>query len=420
MVFIDLILVLVIFIYLYSKKGISLLSPAFIFLMIHFFFISLRAYQIFILDYELVVNNIYSSYLTINEVENGLIAADLSLVGFILGFFFMKNSYIKKGNRLHLKFKNYKETKNKLINYYLIFITILGIVGTLAFSTLPYQTQNLAIENNIFISLLTNLGVISAILLIYVKGFKKKYLLYLFLILAIFSIQGYHRYRVILPLIFLMGYYLKVHNLKMPPLKYYIIGAIVFIFSFPLKQIGKSIQQNKQIDLVEIGLNSFSNIVEGESGDLSFFEQSSAMIGSVDKQQNFFNGKTYIPVFLFWVPRAFWPDKPKLNQWQHDISSVGRNYGQMGQISLISGESYANFGFFGSFLIPFLLGKIYSKVYYYFRNIDINHRGFLLLLLLNMILFQVWRDGIISLIVFPIVNYLPIIVLFLMKKKVVK
>lgn len=417
MVFIDLLLVFVIFMYLYSKKEISFLNPSFLFLVFHFFFVSVRAFQILLLDAKIIANYWYSEYITIDEIGNALIVSDLTLLGFILGFNLLKNKFVQRGKRKAIEFKDYQENSPKKINTFITIATFLGIFGTLSFAVLPGQTQDLGeTESNMFITLLTNLGVISALLLIYERGFKKIYVTYLFLILAIFSIQGYHRYRVILPLLFLMGYYLKKNNLKFPPVKFIFIGFIIFVFSFPLKQIGKSIQQKEQIDLIEVGLNSFNNIVEGESGDLSFLEQSAAMIGSIEKKQKVFYGETYVPILFFWVPRVFWSGKPKLNQWQHDISSEGRDYGQMGQISLLSGESYANFKYLGAFFMPFLVGRFFSKIYYSYKNVNINHKGFLFLLLLNMILFQIWRDGVISLIVFPIVNYLPILILILIKK----
>lgn len=417
MVFIDLLLVLIFFMYLISKKEISFLNPCFLFLVFHFFFVSIRAYQILILDTDIIANLWYDDYVTVDEISTALIVADFTLLGFFLGFNLLINKFIIKGEKLSKQYLNYKEKSPIKIKSYLTVMTFLGVFGTLSFAVLPGQAGNLEdAESNMFITFLTNLGVISALLLIYERGFKKIYLIYLFVILAIFSLQGYHRYRVILPLLFLMGYYLKMNNLKIPPVKYLFIGFIVFVFSFPLKQIGRSFQKNDQIDLVEIGEESFNDIVGGESGDMSFLEQSAAMIGSMDKKQMVFYGNTYTPILFFWVPRTFWSEKPSLNQWQHDISSGGRNYAQMGQISLFSGESYANFRYFGAFFIPFIIGRFYSKNYYLYRNINIKHKGFLFLLLLNMILFQVWRDGLISLIIFPIVNYLPIVLLIILKK----
>jgi oligosaccharide repeat unit polymerase len=417
MIFLDLLLVIVIGIYLVSKKGIDFLNPALLFLIFHIIFVSSRSYQILVSGAGIISNSWYSSFITTSEIEKALIVADLTLLGFILGFVVNRKAYNRKGVALVEKFKNYEERSPQVINYFIIIAVVLGVFGTLSFAILPGQIVNLAdTESSIYSSLLTNLGVISALILIYVKGFKRVYLLYFLAILVIFSIQGYHRYRVILPLLFLMGYYLKVNGLKMPPIKFLFLGFVIFVFSFPLKQIGRSLQRNETIDFVELGISSFNEIVEGESGDLSFLEQSAAMIGSMDNMDKMFYGETYVPILFFWMPRVYWDDKPKLNQWQYDISTPGRDYGQMGQISLLSGESYANFGYFGAFAIPWFVGMLYSKIYFYYRNINLNHKGFLLLLLMHMILFQVWRDGLISLIIFPIVNYLPLILLILLKR----
>jgi len=195
-----------------------------------------------------------------------------------------------------------------------------------------------------------------------------------------------------------------------------IIGFVVILLSFPLKEIGYSIRDGQKIELTEIIAKSFKDLVSGESGDLAFIEQSAAMINSTDDKNIIFYGRTYMPILIFWIPRDYWKEKPKLNEWQFEISSAGRDYGEMGQISLLTGEAYANFRLFGVFFIPLLVGIFYSKIYFSFSKLHEKHKGFLLLLIYNMILFQTWRDGLISLILFPLLNYLPLIVLFFIKK----
>ena len=153
-------------------------------------------------------------------------------------------------------------------------------------------------------------------------------------------------------------------------------------------------------------------------GDMSFIEQSAGMSGAIDMKDKICYGDTYQSILIFFVPRSLWKDKPSLNQWQHDISISGRDFGTMGQVSLISGESYANFRYIGVFLISFLVGRWYSFLYNSYSNLPAKHKGFLLLLLFNMVLFQVWRDGMISLILFPFLNYLPIMILYFIKKPI--
>jgi len=219
-----------------------------------------------------------------------------------------------------------------------------------------------------------------------------------------------------LPLVFLVGFYLKATQLNFPPLRYGLIAALLAIFIFPLKEIGKKIQKGEQIELIEVAKESIDGLLGGETGDLSFIEQSGAMIGSIDDKNTYFWGTTYLPTIFFWIPRSLWADKPALNFWQKEISTSGRDYAKQGQVSLLSGEAYANFSYVGAFMVPLCLGYFYGLVYRRAMVASIRHRHFLLLLLLNMILFQVWRDGLISLFVFPFINYFPLTVLYLIKK----
>jgi len=80
-------------------------------------------------------------------------------------------------------------------------------------------------------------------------------------------------------------YYLKTLNLKMPPFKYYVLGFVFILFSFPLKEVGRSYQETGNINLSEIIKDSFDEFTEGESGDMSFIEQSAGMIGAIDMKE---------------------------------------------------------------------------------------------------------------------------------------
>jgi len=234
--------------------------------------------------------------------------------------------------------------------------------------------------------------------------------------LFIFATQGYSRYRVYLPLFFLLLYYLKITGLRIPPLKFVVLGFLVIILSIPLKEIGMTVRAGLSVDLAKVGEKSVVSLFSGEAGDMALIEQSAAMIGNMDSKNKIFYGETYTPILFFAVPRSIWKEKPKLNAWQFEISDSGRKFGEMGQVSLVSGEAYANFRYLGIVIILFLLGRFYSFLYNSYVNLNAKHKGFLLLLLFNMIMFQVWRDGLISLFLFPFLNYLPIIGLYFIKK----
>lgn len=415
-IFFDIFIVLFLFVFLFKNKYLDMLNPTFLYLIIHTFFITYKGIQIFIFDYvALNSNNWYDNPITLNDVSFAIFLADLSLVSFFIGFYIVKKKFSKRGIKLQQQYRIIIEKRPRILHLYLGIVIVLGFIGMALYSFIPGIGID-EYEGDTFTNTLSSLGIISALILLYEFGFKLKYNLFFGLMALVYSLQGGNRYRVILPLLFLLLYYLKINNLKVPPIKYIFIGFLVILLSFPLKQIGKTFQVDNQIDLFEVITDSFKDLSEGKSGDLEFIEQSAAMISNINEKGIVFYGRTYEPILTFWIPRIYWKEKPKNNEWQWEISSNGRDFGEMGQISLISGESYANFRYFGVFFIPFMVGRFYSFLYYSYSKLPHNHKGFLLLLIYNMILFQAWRDGLISLILFPILYYSPLFILYLIKK----
>lgn len=416
-IYLDIFIVILLSLYLIKEKQLNVLNSCLIYLFFHVFFVTFRGIQIFFLGIKIISNKWYSTYITIEEIDKAIFIADISLLAFFIGFNLFVGNFKSNGNKLLKKYSEIKEANPKLIHYFLIVIFIVGLIGIATYRSIADRDIEEA-EYSTFSNMMTGLGIISSIILLYEKGFKKQYLIYFGILIVFYSLQGENRFRVILALLFVLMFYLKTQNLKLPPLKYYILGFVFILFSFPLKEVGKSYQETGKIELTEVIKDSYEEFTEGESGDMSFIEQSAGMIGAIDVKDKIFYGKTYQSIFFFFVPRSLWPEKPILNQWQHDISITGRDFGEMGQISLISGEAYANFRYIGVFLISFLVGRWYSFLYHSYSNLPAQHKGFLLLLLFNMVLFQVWRDGMISLILFPFLNYLPIMILYFIKKPI--
>lgn len=417
MIYFDLIVVVFLFAYLFLNKKFDLLNPSVIFLLFHVFFVTFKCVQIFFFDAKIISNQWYSNFVTVEEIEKAIFLADISLLGFFAGFHLFTKKFKKKGLRFTQKFQELKEKKSILLKSYLLLLVPLGIFGFVFFSFVPGLSSEEIVYDTIPL-ILGSLGIVSAVILLYEKGFVWYYVVFFFIMVVAYSLQGTLRFRVILPFVFVLLLYLKIQQLKYPPLKFVVLGFVLLLLSFPLKEIGKSYQEGETIRLTEVLSDSYEEVVSGESGDLSFVEQSAAMVGAIDVKDIIFYGGTYQPILFFWVPKKIWASKPRLNQWQFDISISGREFGELGQISMLSGESYANFRYLGVFFIPFLLARFYSYLFHVYHNVNYKHPGFLLLLLYNMVLFQVWRDGMISFIMFPITNYLPIMLLYFIKKTI--
>ena len=204
-IYLDIILVVFLFIYLVKEKQLNILNSSLIYLFIHVFFVTLRGIQIFFLDAKIISNKWYSTYITIDEIDKAIFLADISLVAFFVGFNFFTDGFRKKGTLLVKKFHNYKETRQRWIDYYLIAVFVAGIIGIVTYRSIADRDIDTE-EFSTFSNFLTSLGIISAIVLLYEKGFKKVYVAYFFLLIVFYSLQGENRFRVVLSLLFVLMY----------------------------------------------------------------------------------------------------------------------------------------------------------------------------------------------------------------------
>src|SRR5664279_4919277 len=109
------------------------------------------------------------------------------------------------------------------------------------------------------------------------------------------------------------------------------------------------------------------------------------------------------------VPRQWWPNKPALNSYQQEISTPSRPMALEGMVATIHGESYANLGVLGIIIISYVLA--YYLAWFYFAALRKSYfsvyRFTYVMVACNLI--QIFRDGLISLVVFTLVNMAPLV-----------
>jgi hypothetical protein len=149
----------------------------------------------------------------------------------------------------------------------------------------------------------------------------------------------------------------------------------------------------------------FLNQFRRYSGELSIkFQPEIFLQGHFDAFQNFMgainegfvsNGKQLLGVFLFFVPRSFWPDKP--------ISS-GRQLGEdlsysFGNISMpFFAEGYINFGFIGILIFTIVLGRFNCNMdKLYWNQLEfISTKGIIVFLIFMGLEFFILRGALLS------------------------
>lgn len=138
-------------------------------------------------------------------------------------------------------------------------------------------------------------------------------------------------------------------------------------------------------------LNSFRYFSEDEGSGIGI-DTGMFVSGHFDNYQNFalilFEniitwGQQLLGVFLFWVPRSVWPDKPigsgaLLAELQHfSLKNVSANF---------FAEGYINFGFFGIFLFIIILAFFNAKMdNMYWRSARFNKRSFFTIIYYTML-----------------------------------
>jgi hypothetical protein len=248
-------------------------------------------------------------------------------------------------------------------------------------------------------------------LLIFAFGFRWHLLALTAFFLGAVAFQGYHRFMLILPLLYFAALYLQANRRRWPGVVM-VVAALFIGLVFPrLKSIGASIQYGDYQNAITMVQESFGKskseyeVISTED----FLDQFAGGLSLVDTNDRKFWGSTYVAIITLPVPRAWWPDKPGLADHLQEISTSGRRYDIEGRILTYLGEAYANFGYAGLLLVPVLLGYLLTAACLRATTGPMLRLGRYLYLVFFMALIQTFRDGLLSIVVFTFVHNMPML-----------
>jgi len=252
------------------------------------------------------------------------------------------------------------------------------------------------------------IGVIG--LLIFVFGFRWHLVLLAAFFLGTVALQGYHRFMLVLPLLYLTAVYLQRQRRRWPTLLI-VLGGIFIGLVFPrLKDIGRAVQYGDTTEAIAQFSQAFvkdnQSFTSREGGE-DFLDQFAGGLSLIDGNERKFWGSTYLAIITLPIPRAWWPNKPGLADHMQEISTSGRRYDVEGRIFTYLGESYLNFGYAGLILIPALLGYLLTTACLRATSGPMLRFGRYLYLVFFMALVQTFRDGVLSILVFTVVHNMP-------------
>ena len=385
--------------------------PLTAYLLFHVYSFTNRAFNIYAGAPRMYEGQANAEVITVEEISRALLWADVALVVFAFASFWAHLRFEAKAGRPVVR-RVMNQNIARSIGLFCL------PIGAYTFFAIKSGGMLLA-EDNAALSYiqavsLWPIGVIG--LLVFSFGFRWYLLLLISLFLGSVALQGYHRFMLILPLLFFTAYYLQSTRRRWPTWPI-LVGGLVVMLIFPrLKYIGQAIQFGDTQEAIAQLTESFT--FKSKDKDVAavedFLDQYAGTLSLADSNERKFLGSTYVAIITLPIPRAWWPKKPGLADHVQEISTSGRNYAQEGRITTYLGESYLNFGHLGFFLIPGLVGYLLTAYCLQAAAGPMQRLSRYIYLVVFMALIQTFRDGLLSIFVFTIVHNMPMLFAFIL------
>lgn len=311
------------------------------------------------------------------------------------------------------------ELDNKLIAQVAIVALPIGIVTFLRNAFIPGgAAQSDSVASTAYSTLALTWPGLLLVILIYRNGFKFWLVFPMSAYLSIMAVQGFGRFRVILPAILLFQIWLDRRDRRWPRAGMIaLMIAVLFVF-FPLKDVGTSIKAGASYsEIRDVVTNSFTETLRGESSDQGILDQLALTLTLTDDYGQFFYGEPYLSVVTVPIPRTLWPEKPGLADHIQVISTSARPLNEVGGVTTLVGDLYLNFWLLGITAGAFALGRFAISAYRgaYSRSFLSMQRLMYLILVSSLI--QIARDGLISVPVFVLLQCLPLVLIVLLHRR---
>lgn len=402
---------------LFIVAGLLLLSrgafwhPLTMYLLFHGYTVTWRIWELALgLALPMYTNQVGRDSITYEEIGRGLLMADASLAVFCLGCWFAYNRASTKAPVPTFR----RPINTSIILSVCTFCLPLGAFALFSFQGGNYA-ENFFTKTNYFqVMTMWPIGCLS--MLVFVYGFRVILIIPIAVYLLMVGTQGYHRFMLILPVLFFTIVYLQRTRRRWPGAVFLIPLFLLFAVFPVLKHVGRAIQNGDNQEALRLVATSLSGKdgFEELSKNEGFLDQLSGALSLVDDTEKKFKGSTYVAIITLPVPRTLWPAKPGLADHLADISTTVRPYQQEGRVITYIGESYLNFRHAGVILVPFLLGLWLTS--WCMRATAGPHLRLerYLYCAFCISFLQLYRDGLTSLVVFTICHNLPMVFVWFM------
>ena len=213
---------------------------------------------------------------------------------------------------------------------------------------------------------------------------------------------GDTRWMLLLPTVFFCFAYLSRTGKRWPPRNVAIVLLVAGILALPGKQISHAISSGGGLPEISQAITStwVTSATQANHPDNQFLDMGAMTVSLVDEKGHFYYGSTVLDGIYNFIPRPLWPDKPKGGRWLPEISTRDRPMVSYGMTASLMGAAYVDFGYAGIVLIPFLFALFLGWAYFQAFRCNYYSIGRFYYLVMACTLFQPFRDGFTSFIVF--------------------
>ena len=388
-------------------RRMSFWHPLTVYLLFHLFSFTFRAFKILSGSPLMYAGQANAEAITPEEITRAMFWADVGLLVFAAAAWWAHRVFDAR---------SHEPVERKILNPNIArFIGIICFpVGAYVFFALKTSTMTVSYDSAsagyVQVMSMWPIGVLG--LLIFAYGFRSYLLALAGFFLGIVALQGYHRFMLILPLLYFTAVYLQKQRRRWPPLLILLCALVVGLIFPRLKYIGRAIENGDTGEAISLVKESFikdpksNNEVEISE---DFLDQFAGALSLADTNDRKFWGSTYLAIVTLPVPRAWWPNKPGLADHLQEISTSGRRYDVEGRIVTYLGESYLNFGYAGLLFIPALMGYVLTAFCLKATSGPMLRLDRYVYLVIFMAMVLTFRDGLLSIFVFSFVHNMPML-----------
>jgi len=387
------------------KRG-AFWHPITMYLVFHGYTVTWRIWELALgLSLPMYANQVGRDSITLDEIARGMIMADASLVIFCLGCWLAYNRFHSAIPVPVLR----RPISATIVTGVCIFCLPLGAYALISFQGGNFADNFFTRTNYFQVMTMWPIGCLS--MLVFVHGFRTILLVPIAAYLLMAGTQGYHRFMLILPVLFFTFLYLQRSGRRWPGVVFLVPLFLLFTVFPVLKYVGRAVQNGDNQEAARLIAASFSGKdgFEELSKNEAFLDQFSGALSLVDDTGKKFKGGTYVAIITLPVPRTLWPGKPGLADHLADISTTVRPYQQEGRVITYIGESYLNFRHAGVIIVPFLLGLWLTSWCMRATAGPFPRFERYLYCVFSISFLQLYRDGMTSLVVFTICHNLPMV-----------